>query len=568
MLKKFLPLILLLALSYWSVKSLFSPGFFSIHDDTQVQRVFEMHKSLSDGMFPVRWVADLGYGYGYPIFNYYAPLAYYMGSFFMFLGFDSLIATKLMMGSGIIMAGVFMYLFAREFWGEKGGILSGLLYVYAPYHALNIYVRGDVAEFFAYAFIPVTFLAVYKIFSGLKSKSISWYWVTISAVSYAAIILSHNLTAMMISPFIITYSIILYINLRRREKLYKPYFVFLGLFIGILLSAFYWLPVFPELAYTNVLSVVGGGSKYKDHFVCIQQLWSSPWGFGGSAPGCIDGMSFKIGKLHILLSALSLVLLTLIYKKSRTKFMTMAFCIAAIFICIFLTIGQSKFIWDAIPHMAFFQFPWRFLLLISFYSSFLGGAILWALDQDKRSGFLYLQKVAPVIIGLAVVFLNYGIFIPSKTMHIKSSDLTNKDILNWTTSKISDEYMPKGFAYPYSQADVPVEKVRKNKKARITILAEKTQELTFVSDSKDNVDLVVNTAYFPTWHVFIDGEQVEFKYFSKGLIISVPKGKHKVNVVFSQTTVQNVGNIVSIAGVGMLIVGIIVAHKKKRIHAK
>ena len=34
---------------------------FPIHDDTQVARVYEMGKALSDSMFPVRWVEDLGF---------------------------------------------------------------------------------------------------------------------------------------------------------------------------------------------------------------------------------------------------------------------------------------------------------------------------------------------------------------------------------------------------------------------------------------------------------------------------------------------------------------------------
>ncbi len=98
LLKLIFPIIVVVALSYFAIKPLFIPGFFPIHDDTQVARVFEMSKSLKDGMFPVRWVSDLGYGYGYPIFNFYAPLAYYVGALFQLVGFNALAATKIMMG--------------------------------------------------------------------------------------------------------------------------------------------------------------------------------------------------------------------------------------------------------------------------------------------------------------------------------------------------------------------------------------------------------------------------------------------------------------------------------------
>src|SRR3989338_6324726 len=105
-------LFLVLILSFWAIKPLLIPGFFPMHDDTQVARVFEMGKMLGSGVFPVRWVPDLGYGYGYPIFNFYAPLAYYIGGAFILLGFDALLATKLMMILGILLASVFMYLLA------------------------------------------------------------------------------------------------------------------------------------------------------------------------------------------------------------------------------------------------------------------------------------------------------------------------------------------------------------------------------------------------------------------------------------------------------------------------
>ena len=166
--KKLLPFIIILFFSFWTIKPLFNTGFFPMHDDTQVARVFEMHKSIADGMIPVRRVSDLGYGYGYPIFNFYAPFAYYIGSLFMFLGFDALIATKLMIGLGTVLAGFFMYLFAKEFWGKNGAVVSATLYLFAPYHALNIYVRGAIAELWAYAFIPLVFFAIYKLSLNLK----------------------------------------------------------------------------------------------------------------------------------------------------------------------------------------------------------------------------------------------------------------------------------------------------------------------------------------------------------------------------------------------------------------
>lgn len=597
--KRFTGIFIIIILSIFAVKPFFNSGFFPIHDDTQVARVFEMHKSLSDGMFPVRWVADLGYGYGYPIFNFYAPLAYYKGAAFMFLGFDALNATKIMMVLGIFLSGVFMYFFANEFWGKTGGVISALLYIYAPYHALDIYVRGDVAEFWAYAFIPLAFFAVYKIYQNLKfiefkantsgsvkpkfakngkshallrngqnskviinNQKITWLFVCLGAISYAAIILSHNLTAMMASPFLFAFSLILYIKLRTIGIIYKPYFILLSLLLGIILSAFYWLPVFPELSYTNVLSVVGGGSKYEDHFACASQLWNSPWGFAGSAPGCIDGFSLKIGKLHILLSLFSLSVLYFMARKNKDEFILVGYFIFTTLFSIFLMLDRSKFVWDLIPHMAFFQFPWRFLLITSFFVSFLGGSIIYLIPKDRK----FLVYIIGILVSIAVIILNYKVFVPQKNLNVNSENYVSKYALNWTTSKISDEYMPRNYFIPLAPQLMPKGIVVKNEQIQTSITTYKTNRLFIKANARKNADLSINLAYFPGWHVFIDQKQVWFKYHNRGLTLTVPKGEHTIDIRFIQTPYERAGNILSIAGVIILIAGII-RNQRQTAHA-
>ena len=58
---------------------LFAAPYFSHHDDVQLIRIEQMSECLIDWQIPCRWVPDLGAGYGYPLFNFYAPLAYYIG---------------------------------------------------------------------------------------------------------------------------------------------------------------------------------------------------------------------------------------------------------------------------------------------------------------------------------------------------------------------------------------------------------------------------------------------------------------------------------------------------------
>ena len=552
--KNILPLLIVVGLSYWAIKPLFIHGFFPIHDDTQVARVFEMGQSLGDGMFPVRWVSDLGYSYGYPIFNFYGPLAYYLGGFFILLGLNALFATKAMMILGILLAGVGMYFLSRQFWGEVGAILSALLYMYAPYHAVEVYVRGDVSEFFAYALIPFVFYALWQIF-----KKRTWKYVALGSLSYAGIVLSHNLSAMMITPFILAFSLFLYFSSHTTGK---RYFVFLPIFVGVLLSAFYWLPVFPEMKYTNVLSVVGGGSDYRDHFVCPMQLWNSPWGFGGSSAGCLrDGLSFKLGKLHIMLFLLSLVSLFFFRKSMKEKFAVTLFFIVSFAFSIFLTFDASKFIWQVIPQMAFLQFPWRFIVLAVFFMSFVSGAVLWAFQTKKLPKFLYLG-IGVVLISLTI-FINVETFNPLTIINKSSDDYTNQDSLTWFTSKISDEYMPVGFSKPKNKNEVPGGRISlQDSSAKILSLQSKTQKIAAVVEAQRGTMAVLNIAYFPAWHVYVDQKEVNYKKSNKGLILEIPAGRHTLVAAFVQTPIEKAADFLTI--VGVIVLGIIYFYERKK----
>lgn len=550
--KNLLPVLFVLILSFFSIIPFFHPGFFPIHDNTQVQRVFEMTRSLRDGMFPVRWVADLGFGYGYPIFNFYAPLAYYIGSFINILGFDVLLATKLMMIFGILLAGVSMYFLAKELWGKSGGIISALLYVFIPYHAVDIYVRGDVAEFWAYAFIPLVFYSLLKIHQTGKLR-----FVIAGALSYAALIVSHNLTALMATPFILIFAMLLFAGNRKTGKN-----LLMTILLGLLVSAFYWLPAILEVNYTNVLSQIGGGADYKDHFVCLSQLWSSPWGFGGSAKGCVDGLSFMIGKIHIFLGLISIILFGLgvfLKKVEKKKGYLLTFFLVALLSSIFLTLDYSKFIWDLIKPMAFFQYPWRFLLMIGFFISLISGSILYywqIIFKRKWIGLLVL-----ITASLAIVAFNNKYFEVQKYLSVSSNSFTNDYFLKFRTPQISSEYMPKNFTKPKTYAEVSKGIIVVYGKVNVIAQNRKTTEYVINYVANSNSKIIVPVAYFPAWEVSLDGKSYSYSVENNGLLVNLPIGNHSLVFNFKQTNVEFLSDLLSFSGVLAIIIGIILKKK-------
>jgi len=527
-----------LVISFWAIKPLFHFGFFPIHDDTQVVRVAQMAQALKDGQFPVRWVRDLGYGYGYPIFNFYAPLPYYIGALFNLLGFNALVATKIMMGLGIILAGVFMFFLAKEFWGEFGGLVSALFYVYAPYHAVDVYVRGAAGEFWAMAMLPLVFRGIYKIFQK------NHWGVIIASLGFSGVILSHNLTAMMALPFILLNILFLFI-FSKDKKQFGFWILDFG-FFSLGLSAFYWLPALTEMKYTKVFGQIGGGADFRDHFVFLDQLWASPWGFGGSAPGRLDGMSFMIGKVHILSSFLALVLGLFLVKKNRGVFI---FFGGSLLLAIFFTNKISLPIWEAIKPMAFIQYPWRFLIFASFFSSFLSGLIINL--QPKKIKW-WSPLTAGIFVG-ALLFFNLKYFQPQTYLKVTVPDYLTEENIKWRISKISDEYLPKDFTVPKDKSEVAWEKIEiVSGQAEIKSIFNKSHFLKFEIEAMEPIEILINTAYFPGWKILINQKEEKPKIEEGRIKVSLNAGRQKVFLKFGNTPVRNLANFLSLFSLGGL----------------
>src|SRR6185369_6183787 len=106
---------------------------------------------------PPRWAGNLNFGYGTPIFIFYYPLPGYLASLFHSGGLSFETIFKLIIGASSLLAPVSFYLWARLLFKKESALIGALLYGLAPYHFLDLYVRGDVAEMMAFVFVPLVF---------------------------------------------------------------------------------------------------------------------------------------------------------------------------------------------------------------------------------------------------------------------------------------------------------------------------------------------------------------------------------------------------------------------------
>ena len=86
---------------------------------------------------------------------------------------------------------------------------------------------------------------------------------------------------------------------------------------------------------------------------------------------------------------------------------------------------------------------------------------------------------------------------------------------------------------------------------RSEVFAEK-MVLFYDSDSENK--LTINTFYFPNWQAFINGKEAKIKMDKEGRIqLVAPPGRHKVDLRFGYLQIEKIANLLSLAGLLILV---------------
>src|SRR5437868_6489619 len=92
--------------------------------EMHVYRTFEILSAWRAGVAYLRWAPDLFYGFGYPVFHYYAPLSYYLGAAYGALFGGAVAGVKFVLVASAYLGAAGMFLFVRDRWGSLAAIVS------------------------------------------------------------------------------------------------------------------------------------------------------------------------------------------------------------------------------------------------------------------------------------------------------------------------------------------------------------------------------------------------------------------------------------------------------------
>lgn len=538
---------------------LINPGLFQIHDDQQVARLFLFDQAIMAGQFPVRWVSGLGFGFGYPLFVFYPPFVYALGELIHLTSVGFVDSIKIVFALSVILSGLTMYWLGKSISGRLGGLIAALFYIAAPYRAIDIYVRGALSEAFSFVWLPLVILSFYKL---SQDKQLSKKYIILGIFSLAFLMITHNLVFLPFSLLLVPMLTYLFFTSKNKRIFFGSCFATLVLSFG--LSAFFWIPSLLEKQYTIVdQMLLTNLANYKIHFVYLEQLWNWPWGFGGSAPGPNDGISFKIGKLNIIVSILTVFLAfaLLKYRNKNPRIMLAVLFFGLFLLAGFLTTSYSQIIWQIFPPLAYLQFPWRFLIFTTLFTSILAGLFIYLVRLP------ILKIIFAVLLVVLLLVPNIKLFQPQfYRSWLTDQKATESQVISWDVSSTSFEYVPKGVALYKGKNGVNVLNLEQKQIPKNPIdLLEGRGEIKNLSvlpnRIKFNVQAPVNTIVranifnFPLWVVKVDGRSVKINDTNQLKLVTFPvaSGNHGVEIKFEDTTVRKIANIISVVSLFLVI---------------
>ena len=106
--------------------------FFHFSDEPHIANLFEMVRALGSGQIPPRWAPDMSFEFGYPLFNFYYVLPYYLGSVVYFITHSLIFSLKSVFLISVPLSGIFMYLWLRKHTDVWAAFLGSILYISTP----------------------------------------------------------------------------------------------------------------------------------------------------------------------------------------------------------------------------------------------------------------------------------------------------------------------------------------------------------------------------------------------------------------------------------------------------
>ena len=547
-----------------AIQPLLTAKFTCGYDNTfHLWRAVQVGRCLRQGYLYPRWLPDMAHGYGLPLFIFHSPLTAYVVALLNLLGLSWPLAINATFVLGILLAGYFAFILARDLFGPTAGIVAAVAYVYAPFLAYDVFYRGSLSESFAWAFPPLVLWAVHR-----WSVRAERRFLLLASLSLAGFILTHNLFAFLFAP-LLAGCVLLEASLARDWRVIGR-----GALAGLLglgLCTSFWLPGLAERGCVQTGRLLGTWVfDYRNNFINLRQLLAP---LRVVDPSLINDWPPKaLGLLPVLIALLALVRWRRLGRPTRYRLVLLLVAIVGFAL---LTLPISRPLWDHLPLLPYIQFPWRFLGPAAFCAALLAGITFHAPRPTPHvscSPFPVSRFTFPALIVLLILG-NLGWFYPRHCSPPADTSITG--MIAWerqthtlgTTAK--GEYLPvwvhrmpqdPALDAAYAIVDartcprrLPPESLPAG--AHILHADYGPVNATIELEAPTSFRARYLAFYYPGWRVTVDGNPVPIAPTEPDGLISfdVPAGHHTIHVRFGETPLRLLADTISLLSLTILL---------------
>lgn len=550
--KTFIFAIISLLISSLSVRFMFNNKGFTFHDETQIANLYEYFVSFNNGHFPPRWASDVHFGYGSPLLSFNYQLPYYLGYPLYKIGFGLVHTFKLLMATSVLLGALGMYLLGLSLGSPLVALTGSVIYTYLPYHALDVFVRGTLGESWAIAVFPFVILSLIK-----AIKKPSTLRIILAGVSLALLILAHQIAFMFALPVVFVLLLSMSLESNFKDRLLT---ITKALFWALGLSSYYLVPLFLEKGFIQQTSPF----NFYDHFPFIKQLIYSKWGYGASVIGPYDGLSFQLGFVFLFLVIVSLIALVKspLSKQNRPILSLVGIIVALLY----LMNIRSSWLWETFSLSQTIQFPWRLLMVTVWIAPILYYFL------TIRFPFMASFKMSLIILAVSI-FTVLPMYRPGELADHTDSYFLRRflpKIILVNGETISKDYLFHTEDYVPLPADatrpakLPSKRLEAEDGTIVKELVSKPYEYLANLNTPSTDNLTFQAFYYPGWKALLDQQPLKITPDQMGFIsLIVPKGDHKLQILFTESPVRLLSDIISLV-IFLLTVQLIIYHSYKK----
>lgn len=519
--KDLFSIILLFILAIFLLRNLLQSGIYFSHDsEVHVARLAQFNQAIKEGQFPVRWLANWNFGYGYPTFVYSYSLPYYLGAFLKIFIPNFETVFKLLIFLSVLLSGVTFYIFARLLTASLPALVGSVFYLTAPYRFADVYERGALGEALVFIFLPLLFLSPHTI---KRDKSLGFL---ITSLTVFAAITTHALTFLIFLLPTIFYSFLILKSEFKKMKLYIG-----SIFFGFLLAVFQWLPMVFEQKYIQLDQTYF--NIFQGNFITVFQLLRIPH------VGVNIGTGIQLGlvQVFIVLSTLIYILYQRVFKR-KTEPLVIFFFLSVI-VAAFLTTNLSRQIWINSKPLQTLIFPWRFLTYTTFATAVLASFLTNKLTF-KKSWLIILSLIFLAIFPSRHYLKGYNWHSFSDDYYLRYSD----------PLKLDNYYLPTGLIKNLDLLSLAPASIVEGA-GQVEIIQKHSSQIQVVVQLAENSRVQFHTIYFPGWELTIDGTKTaiitDTSHLEGIITAEIPVGNHQVVLKFRETPLRRQANFLTFA---------------------